>query len=104
MGTEKTQVETGELRAWARGTADRADRASEVADDAGNADVGLDVFGLIHRAFAGDFIDRLNDTVKGVRDTARYLAIDSNDAVAVADSFDEIEHTQADRFTGGGHD
>jgi hypothetical protein len=102
---EKTQVETDELRTWAGGARDRSDRMNQAADDAGRTDVGLDVFGPIHRVFCGDYVDKLQHVLDRIRDTARNLATDSDDARASADTFDQVDQTQADRFgsTDGHH-
>jgi hypothetical protein len=104
MTGENTHVETDELRAWSGGARHRGNVMADVADTVGRQDIGLDVFGLIHRAYCGDFIDRMRETLDQIRNTAEYLGIDSDDAVAVADSFDDVNQAQADRFTrGGGH-
>jgi hypothetical protein len=104
MTDDKTQVETDELRTWSGGTRHRGNVMADVADTLGEQDIGLDVFGVIHRAYCGDFINRMQETLNQIRNTAEYLAIDSDDAAAVADSFDDVNQTQTDRFSrGGGH-
>ncbi len=100
MTNDNTRVETDELRRWSRDTHARGDEVARVADDVGRVDVGLDTFGLIHRVFCGDFIDRLQATLDKARDTAGHLETDSRDATAVADSFDDVDEAQADRFKG----
>jgi len=98
MTNDKTQVETEELRTWARSAQTRGDDVNQLADNVGGVNVGLDVFGLIHRVFCGDFIDKMQTTLNHIRNTARYLETDSHDAGAVADSFDDVNQAQADRF------
>jgi hypothetical protein len=98
---DKTQVETDELRAWSRGARDRGDRMAAVADGVAGIDLGYDVLGFVSRFFVRDAQDEIMGLADQVRDTATYLDIDANDANAVADSFDEVDQTQADRFTRG---
>jgi hypothetical protein len=99
MTNDKTQVETGELRTWSRGTRTRGDDMHQVADDVGGINLGPDTFGVVSRLMCGDVQAKVHALADQVGDTAKYLDIDANDANAVADSFDEIEQTQADRFT-----
>jgi hypothetical protein len=98
---DKTQVETDELRAWSHGTRDRADRMAAVADGIAGIDLKYNILGVVSQIFVGDVQDKVAGLADQVRDTATYLDIDANDAVAVADSFDEVNQTQADRFTRG---
>jgi hypothetical protein len=98
---DKTQVETDELRTWSRGTPDRSDRMADVADGIAGINLGGDVLGVVSRLFVRDAQDKIAGLADQVRDTATYLDIDANDANAVADSFDEVDQTQADRFTRG---
>jgi hypothetical protein len=98
---DKTQVETDELRAWSRGARDRGDRMAAVADTITGIDLKYNVLGVVSQIFVGDVQTKVAGLSGQVRDTATYLETDANDAVAVADSFDEVDQTQADRFTRG---
>jgi len=105
MTDDKTQVETEELRTWSRGTRTRGDDMNQVADNVGGVNLGPDTFGVVSRMMCGDVQAKVQALADQVRNTAKYLDIDANDANAVADSFDEIDQAQADRFTRrGGHD
>jgi hypothetical protein len=98
MTNDKTQVETEELHTWSGNTRTRGDKVSSVADTLGGVNVGLDAFGLIHRVFCGDFVDKMRIALDHIRETAGSLETDSDDANAVAKSFDEVDEAQADRF------
>jgi hypothetical protein len=98
---DRTHVETDELRTWSRGAHDRGDRMAGVADGIAGINLGGDVLGVVSRFFVRDAQDKIAGLADQVRATADYLDIDANDANAVADSFDEIDQTQADRFTRG---
>jgi hypothetical protein len=99
---DKTQVETDELRAWSRGARDRGDRMAEAADAINGINLGHAVFGVVSQAFAGDLRAKVAGLADQVHDTATYVGVDANNAKAVADSFDEVDQTQADRFAKGG--
>jgi hypothetical protein len=104
MTDDKTQVETDELRAWTGGTRHRANLVADIAEALAGLHLGPDSLGAISRGYVGDYQAKVQDLADKVGNTAEYLDIDANDASAVADSFDENEQTQADRFSkGGGH-
>jgi len=98
---DKTQVETDELRTWSRGAHVRGDRMAAVADSVAGIDLKDNVLGIVSQVFVGDVQAKVATLADQVGDTATYVGIDARDATAVADSFDEVDQAQADRFTRG---
>jgi hypothetical protein len=104
-GGDNTEVDTGELRRFADGLDDRAERTAKAADTIlGGESIAIrfeqlsESFGLIATVFADGAIDDARRTAGGIHTLAGNLSADARLTRDSAAEFDDINQRNADRF------
>lgn len=99
--TGNTEVDTGELRTFARGMRQRADTVLGASEHLRSLEYGVGTFNLLVAVFAAGTQEAAARGAEGLMSLARNLGVDAAAVEDAAIAYDANEQDQVHRFGGG---